>query len=81
MTNLGVQPATARGQEGGMPRKPNYRFERQERDRKKAAKTEEKRKAKELRKASGETGAPVDGVDDEPEASPDADAAPGVDKE
>ncbi len=67
-----------------MPRKPNYRFERQERDRKKAAKAEEKKKAKEARKASGETGAPIgtmDGVDDEPEASPDADAAPGVDKE
>lgn len=33
-----------------MARKPNYRFERQERDRKKAVKKEEKQKARDARK-------------------------------
>lgn len=48
---MGVFSAPGGGTEESMPRKPNYRFERQERDRRKAAKQDEKRKAKEARRA------------------------------
>ena len=37
-----------------MPRKPNYNFERQERDRLKALETARKREAKRLRREAGE---------------------------
>jgi hypothetical protein len=48
-----------------MPRKPNYRFERAERDRAKKAKKEEKIKQQQERAASRKTG--DDAPPDEPE--------------
>jgi hypothetical protein len=38
-----------------MPRKPNYNFERQERDRLKALETARKREAKRLKREAGDT--------------------------
>jgi len=46
-----------------MPRKPNYNFERQERDRLKAIETAKKREAKRLKRSSG-----ADSATDEPKA-------------
>ena len=54
-----------------MPRKPNYRFERQERDRRKAAKKEEKLKARQSRKDGG-TAESAAVADSEPSAKTDA---------
>ena len=42
------------GKAADMPRKPNYNFERQERDRLKALETARKREAKRLRREAGE---------------------------
>jgi hypothetical protein len=52
-----------------MPRKPNYRFERAERNRAKEAKKEEKLKRRQQERAAGETG------DETPEPTSDADSA------
>ena len=54
-----------------MARKPNYNFERMERDRAKAAKTAAKTKARNDEKALGSE--PADSTDDE--VSPEADPA------
>ena len=43
-----------------MPRKPNYRFERMQRDRDKAAKKAAKREAKAARRAAARTGGDPD---------------------
>ena len=51
-----------------MARKPNYRFERQERDRKKAAKKEAKAKAKAEKTETGEDVTP----DNQEQADPPA---------
>jgi hypothetical protein len=46
-----------------MPRKPNYRFERAERDRAKAAKKAERQKAKKERANSGDENTEVNAED------------------
>jgi hypothetical protein len=45
-----------------MPRKPNYSFERQERDRLKARETALKREAKRLRRAAGDAEPEAEGA-------------------
>jgi hypothetical protein len=50
-----------------MARKPNYPFERMERERQKAAKKAEKARAKAEARARGET--PVEGLEDEDDAA------------
>ena len=54
-----------------MARKPNYAFERQERDRAKAIKLAEKAEAKrQLRERGGADEAPADAIDGAPPATP-----------
>jgi hypothetical protein len=48
------------GKAADMPRKPNYNFERQERDRLKALETARKREAKRLKREAGDTSPDTD---------------------
>ena len=59
-----------------MARKPNYAFERQERDRAKAIKLAEKAEAKrQLRERGADDGASADAIDGAPPATPVPDEA------
>jgi hypothetical protein len=65
-----------------MPRKPNYNFERQERDRVKAAKKAEREKIKAERReankaanAPPQSEAPIEGEEDHSRSEPGADPA------